>query len=135
MTQSMTFHRPTEGEFRQSLVPSKVTKTAQHKFIRHMLSTNDNWAKAALLKIYEFQTDAEQSYQKTIEHNNVGFSGNESEILSSLAEQLKTKGWLSPKQMKIVFKRIPRYSRQIIQISNKNKLNYQVIEFTKKSKT
>jgi hypothetical protein len=101
---------------------TKITKGAIAEFVREQLKTNDKWAKAALLKIYEFQTEDEKALGYTRKYNNVGFSGADSEFMSSLAVQLKTKGWLSPKQMIYLHKRIHKYTRQIISVSNEEKL-------------
>jgi len=104
----------------------KVTKGAIAVFVRDQLKTNEVWAKAALLKIYEFQTAEEQDAGYTKIYNGVGFSGAHGEIMSSFAEQLKNKGWLSPKQMTIVHKIIHKYTRQVIQISDLDKLTAMV---------
>jgi uncharacterized protein YjcR len=100
----------------------KITKGAVAEYVRHQLKTNEKWAKAALLKIYEFQTSDEQSSGHTKYYNNVGFSGADSEFMSSLADQLRSKGWLSPKQMIYLHKRIHKYTRQIIEVSDYEKL-------------
>ena len=100
----------------------KITKGAIAEFVRHQLKTNEKWAKAALLKIYEFQTRDEQMSGYTKHYNNVGFSGADSEFMSSLAVQLQSKGWLSPKQMIYLHKRIHKYTRQIIEVSDPEKL-------------
>jgi len=104
----------------------KLTKGAVADYVKHQLKTDDKWAKAALLKIYEFQTEDEKRIGDTREYNNVGFSGAHAEIMSSFAVQLLGKGWLSPKQMIIVHKIICKYSRQIIQISDEDKLHEMV---------
>jgi hypothetical protein len=100
----------------------KITKGAMAEFVRNQLKNNEQWAKKALLKIYDLQTEDEQNLGTTKHYNNVGFSGAHAEIMSSFAEQLLNKGWLSPKQMRIVHKIISKYTRQIIQISDKEKL-------------
>ena len=125
-TGTLTFHKSTEGEYREELIPSKMKKKDQHAFLRYMLEKNDKWAKQALLRIFAFQTEFEQIAEQTNENNNVGFTGADAEILSSFAKQLKDRGWLSTKQLKVLHKRMPKYSRQLLNISNKNKLNYQV---------
>ena len=107
----------------------KVTKGAIAEFVRFKLSTDEAWAKKALLKIYEFQTNEEQMRGNTLFYNGVGFNGADAEILSSLAEQFKRKGWLSPKQMAIVMRKMQKYTRQVIQISNPAKLEPMVANF------
>ena len=104
----------------------KVTKGAIAEFVREQLRTNEKWAKHALLKIYEFQTAEEQNAGYTRLYNGVGFSGAHGEIMSSLAVQLLQKGWLSPKQMNIVHKIIHKYTRQVIMISDLDKLTAMV---------
>jgi hypothetical protein len=79
-----------------------------------MLATNASWALRGLIKIYERQTSNEQASGNTSELNSVGFSGCDAEILSSFATQYLSRGTLSPKQMVLVFKKLPRYSKQII---------------------
>ena len=100
----------------------KITKGAIAEFVREQLKTNERWAKHALLKIYELQTAEEQASGYTKVYNGVGFSGVHGEIMSSLAEQLISKGWLSYKQMQLVYKIIPKYTRQVIMISDADKL-------------
>lgn len=81
--------------------------------IKQKTASNDAAAKAALLRIYSYQTKEEQATGHTHEYNNKGFNSNDAEILSSFALQLETKGWLSPKQMTIVKKKISKYSNQL----------------------
>ena len=97
------------------------TKDSLVKALKEQLATRDNQAIKGLLTIYSYQTNEEQDNGYTKEYNGVGFSGFDSEILSSFAEQYKAKGWLSPKQMMFVKKYIPKYARQILEISLKNK--------------
>lgn len=88
-------------------------KEAIKTHIQNQLATNPAWAVKALVKLYTYQTADEQSVGHTKEDNNVGFSGVDSEILSSFAVQINRGRNLSVKQMAIVFKRMPRYWRQI----------------------
>ena len=101
---------------------AKITKTQIRDFVRNQLASNEIWAKQALLKIFEFQTEEEQQIEATCEHNNVGFTGADGEFLTSLAKQLKSKGFLSAKQMAFVYKKMPKYWKQIISISDEAKL-------------
>ena len=100
----------------------KITKGAIAEYVREQLKKDERWAKHALLKIYEFQTAEEQAAGYTKVYNGVGFSGADSEFMSSLAEQLLNKGWLSYKQMVYLHKRIHKYTRQVIMISDLEKL-------------
>ena len=113
------------------MATNKITKTEIHKFVKTKLQTSDVWAKAALLRIYDYQTRDEKISEHTHENNNVGFTGCDAEILSSFAKQLIRKKWLSPKQMALVFKKMPKYHNQIVGISDEEMLIAQVIKSKK----
>ena len=96
---------------------SYTTKDSLINALKEQLSIRDNQAIKGLLTIYSYQTSEEQNDGYTKEYNGVGFSSIDSDILSSFAEQYQTKGWLSPKQMNIVKKHMPKYARQLIELS------------------
>ena len=96
------------------------TKESLIKGLKEQLATRDNQAIKGLLTIYSYQTTEEQNVGHTKEYNGVGFSGIDSDILSSFAEQYLEKGWLSTKQMNCVKKYLPKYARQLIEISLKS---------------
>lgn len=100
----------------------KITKKETRDFVRKQLATNKTWALKALMKIFDFQTQDEQEYEHTREFNKVGFTGVDGEILTSFAKQYLTHGFLTPKQMALVYKKMPKYWMQIIKISNREKL-------------
>ena len=81
--------------------------------VKQLISTNDQAVKNALLRVYSWQTQDEQQAEETRESNGKGFNGLDSRILSSFAEQLKERGFLSPKQIAIARKKLLKYSRQI----------------------
>jgi hypothetical protein len=86
------------------------------------LATNKEWALRALQIIYNQQTEDEQASGQTRYHNNVGFSGTDSDFLSSLARQHRERGWLTRNQMKHLHKIMPKYWNQILQLSDREKL-------------
>jgi len=88
-------------------------KEAIKNHIQSQLATNPAWAVKALVKLYTYQTASEQSAGHTEEDNGVGFSGVDSTILSSFAVQINKGRTLSAKQMAIVYKRMPRYWKQV----------------------
>lgn len=106
----------------------KVTKKRISEFVREQLKTNEKWALHALTKIYDFQTEDEQNSGDTNEYNNVGFTGADGFILSSLAQQYIKKGWLSPKQKAIVMKKMSKYTGQIVKISDEEKLKSMILK-------
>jgi len=90
--------------------------------IRELLEKNDEMVRRGLLVVYALQTYDEKTAEHTKHENGVGFNGLDSEILSSFAKQLKTKGYLSPKQIAIARKKILKYAGQLVAVAN-GKLN------------
>lgn len=83
-------------------------------FLKEKLASNPNWAKKGCQRIYEYQTAAEQTIGETRDDNGVGFSGADGYILSSFAEQLNAGTFAgSPKQMAILFRKMPKYAKQL----------------------
>lgn len=101
----------------------KVTKTERKAFVKDKLATEIPWMQRGLLKIFALQTDDEQAYNTTSVNNNVGFTGVDAEILSSFAKGLTKYKRLSVKQMAILKKKMPKYWRQIIDLSDMEKLD------------
>lgn len=101
---------------------AKITQLQKKEFLKEKLGTDPRWAKHALLKIFEFQTQEEQDHECTHDHNGVGFTGVDGEFLSSLAKQLLKYKRLSDKQMIHLFKKMPKYWKQILKISDEEKL-------------
>jgi hypothetical protein len=95
------------------------TKKARIAFLKVQLGTKKAWAIKGLQRIYERQTADEKASQTTNNLNSVGFSGADAEILSSFAEQTLKNRALSDKQMAILFKKMPKYARQLESISVK----------------
>lgn len=100
----------------------KVTKEQVKTYIKTKLATDKVWALRGLQRIWEHQTADEQYSQRTHNLNGVGFSGCDAEILSSFVTQYQRRGTLSEKQMTIVFKKMPRYWKQILDMISEDKL-------------
>jgi hypothetical protein len=82
--------------------------------LKERLAVYRNWAMKGCQRIYQFQTAGEKSTGETREHNNVGFSGADSFILSSFAEQINAGTFRgSKKQMDILFQKMPKYAKQL----------------------
>ena len=101
----------------------KITNTAIRNYLKTQLAQSEKWAKKALIEIFNNQTEDEIQSEYTSELNGIGFTGIDGEILTSFAKQLKSRGFLSPKQMKIVYKKMPKYWNQILGISDHDILN------------
>lgn len=99
-----------------------ITKKELKAIFKRKLATDTTWACRGLLAIYAKQTYDEKAMGATRHENSVGFSGCDSELLSSFARQLEERGTLSPKQMSFVFKKMPKYWEQLIAVADKNKL-------------
>lgn len=82
--------------------------------LQQKLSTDTRWAQRALLAIFRNQTADEQVQGDVKHHNAMGFRCMDSYILTSFASQLQQRGSLSPKQMTIVFRKMPIYARQLM---------------------
>lgn len=105
-----------------------ATKKDALAFVKVKLSSDPVWAVKALVRIYqENQTNDEQVNQQTTHDNGIGFSGCDAEFLSSLAEQYLRRGNLSDKQMSFVHKKMPKYARQVIAMSDAAKLDSMVV--------
>lgn len=96
-----------------------TTKTTWNKDnLWTILSTNDEQLKKALLKLYDYQTRTEKAVRDTKYFNKVGFNGTDGKFMSSLATFLNKRGYLSPKQMFCLRKRMKKYAGQLAKIAN-----------------
>ncbi len=100
-----------------------TTKKDRIAFIREKLGTNPKWAVRGLVRIFENQTDGEQEMGATVEDNGIGFTGADADILTSFVHQFKEREFLSGKQMGILFKKMPKYARQLEGMSVKKESN------------
>ena len=102
---------------------NKITKTDIKKLLKDKLANNAGFAKWALLEMYNHQTPAEKLIHQNTEANGEGFSGTDCKFLTSLAQWLKTNGWLSPKQMERLHKQMPKYWNQVAEILTEEQLD------------
>lgn len=91
-----------------------VSKETMLGYLRSQLAANPAWAVKALTLVYAHQTADEQADKKTSLKNGAGFNGLDAEILSSFSEQVLKGRKLSPKQLAIVHRKMPRYARQVL---------------------
>lgn len=108
-----------------------TTDKARIEYMRERLHTDDRWCVKGLLTIFEYQTADEQRTEQTREHNGVGFTGVDGELLSSYAKQVIGRGGsnlikqkdftilrvLSKKQAAILKNKMPKYARQLVRVS------------------
>lgn len=86
--------------------------------IRRLLESRDDAVVRGLIVLYSLQTSEEQSEDRTVEKNNVGFNALDAEFLSSLARYAEKRGMLTEKQMYYARKRILKYAGQLARIAN-----------------
>lgn len=94
----------------------KITKSALVEFLRGKLVHDPKWAVAALMRIYDNQTQGEQSSEDTYAANGIGFTVGDARLLTRFAEWYKAHGWLSEKQMKWLFSKIGKYTGQLMKM-------------------
>lgn len=92
-----------------------TNKEEMVSLLREQIRSDKFTAWKALARIYENQTDDEKSSEFTKYDNGVGFSGADSEFLSSLAKQLIQWGSLSDKQTAVLYRLMPKYARQLVE--------------------
>ncbi len=84
--------------------------------VRSKVTSDDRYAIAALIRVYQGQTESEAISRTTQELNMIGFNGVDAGLLTSFAEQYLEKGTLTHKQMVLLKSKIGKYSRQLIGI-------------------
>jgi hypothetical protein len=94
------------------------------------LKNNDDWIIAALLAIYERQTNDEKRDYATKYDNDIGFNCADAPKMTSFAEQVRrwknSRGYngkyafpLSDKQLYVARKRLLKYAGQLTELANK----------------
>lgn len=86
--------------------------------IRILVQTNDKVLYGALRKLYDCQTDDEIAQGSANHKNGYGFNGFDAGILTSFAEFLKDRGYLSTKQKAICRKKLTKYTKQLTKLAN-----------------
>lgn len=82
------------------------------------LSENEmTWLTRGLMAIYNGQTSQEKISMTTTEDNGIGFNGVDATILTSFAEQWRSRNWLSTKQFAILAKKMVKYAGQLEKIA------------------
>jgi len=97
----------------------KKMKVWKKEEIKDLIENRNDAVIRGMLRIYDLQTESEQVFGDTHEHNGVGFSGVDGGIMSSFSEFYDKTGFLTSKQMKIARKKMLKYAGQLTKISNK----------------
>lgn len=101
------------------------SKKSLLQFLRYKLSTDDRWALKALQRIYQGQTYEELNEESTKELNNLGFTGFDAPILTSIYKSyLEHHNRLTPRQLQTVKNMMKKYAGQIYRSNyfDKNKM-------------
>lgn len=106
-----------------------ATLANARKMVSDNLRESDKWLVRAIICIFEHQTADEQTSEQTKYDNGVGFSGVDSQILSSFAKRIIEHGQarfpryqspLSVRQLEIARRLMPKYSLQLVRIAKAN---------------
>lgn len=84
--------------------------------IKQNLTSNPLWIERALVRLYQLQTNDEQSSKTTLTHNGQGFNKPDSSYLSYCAQWLLKGNHLNQKHLEKCGKRLPKYWFQISQM-------------------
>ena len=102
--------------------------------IQENLEESDAWVIRGVLAIYNRQTADEQQSQCTKHYNKVGFSGVDSQILSSFAQQIlrhrveshpRFASPLSPRQLEIARAKMRKYAGQLARVAREKRAERQ----------
>jgi hypothetical protein len=106
------------------------TKRSVRAFLRARLGTDLSWAKRACVVLYRNrQTDREQKTDTTLEHNGIGFDRLDAPRMSRLARLILGKRSLTQGEIGLLLRRMPRYTDQIIKLSNLKKLERHITRY------
>ena len=94
-----------------------MTKKDVIEYYKAKLSTDEGWAIRGLERIAMRQTEYELENDLTNESNKVGFSGPDAEILTSFYTIVKKGYSLTSGQKAVLFRKIPKYAGQLVNIS------------------
>jgi len=90
--------------------PDYRTGTLENRYIIYRM----------LQSMYNRQTVDEQNAEFTLHHNNIGFNGPDSRLLSSIASESKRYNNLTIRQAFLVAKKMKKYWRQLVEIAETN---------------
>lgn len=90
--------------------------------IKDIILRNDRQLCLSIVQIYNCQTDDEKLYKETSHDNGIGFNGVDGYILSSFAEFYLKNDYLTKRQLEIARKKMPKYSKQLAVLANKQAL-------------
>lgn len=105
-----------EDEPEKPAEPAKKVWTKEE--IKNLVQTNDKVLYGALKKLYAEQTADEQYAGYTKDRNNAGFNSLDSKFLTSVAQFLAKKGFLTDNQKAVVRRKLVKYTAQLTRLAN-----------------
>lgn len=91
--------------------------------LKEKLSTNVEWAVRGLLRIYHSQTVEERMSKKSIHRNGIGFTKCDEATLTPIAKKIKATGYVTENQLQVIFNKMPKYWKQLLELSDITKLD------------
>jgi hypothetical protein len=117
----------------------RITDKHRKEYVKLKLSTDPIWITRALVLLYNKQTGSEKMKEETTEHNGFGFRTIDAGVLCRFAKMWlndidKSENMLVRYNLifdytckKVLIKTIPRYWRQIIDLSDKKELDISIL--------
>ena len=84
--------------------------------VKESIQKDDDFLYKALLLLYNQQTGDEKYGGVSYKKNNLGFNSYDAPLLTGLAEWLKSKEFLTPKQKSLARSKITKYAGQISEL-------------------
>lgn len=84
--------------------------------LQELVSKNDTALYRALLRIYDKQTETEKAVKETHDWNEVGFSGVDGRIMTSIADFYVKRKYMTIKQKAIVRTKMKKYCGQLLKL-------------------
>lgn len=109
---------------------STFTQNQWKEYLQNLVRTNKKALYRAIILIADLQTPEEKIMGATFEHNNVGFGAVDAEMMTSLALRLKCGGELTERELAICRNKMPKYWRQLMNISKRRMEKEKCIQST-----
>lgn len=99
-----------------------TTKKKYIQWMREKIRTDKEWAEAALLKIYETQTESEKKIDQSCSKDGIGFNRYDAPVLNALARKRIENGRLTLMELGVVRMRVEKYVNQLYRIAKEKAL-------------
>lgn len=95
------------------------TKIWTKEEIAEKIRNDEEWLLRGLVAIFNKQTEDEKQVEDTRHHNDVGFTGADGRLMTSMAKFYLRNRYLSDNQKFLVRKRMTKYAKQLAKIANR----------------